>query len=124
MENSIDEDIVMPDLTASWLGYQSLSAQTQVDNQPSESMELEVDQYMVRLPYMAKTAKPHPILGSEWSQVERLVRHLYIEKDQSLKAVQRYLSEKHGLIVTYGALYNVLPPPHGSHANVFLVRSN
>ena len=101
MENSIDEDIVIPDLTASCLGYQSLSAQTQVDDQPSESMELEVDQHMVRLPYMAKTAKPQSILGSEWSQVERLVRHLYIEKDQSLKAVQRYLSEKHGIIVTF-----------------------
>ena len=111
MENSIDEDIVIPDLTASCLGYQSLSAQTQVDDQPSESMELEVDQHMVRLPYMAKTAKPQSILGSEWSQVERLVRHLYIEKDQSLKPVQRYLSENHGLIVTYGALYNAPHPP-------------
>jgi Clr5 domain len=109
MENSIDEDIVMSDLTASRLGYQSWSVQTQVDDQPSESMKLEVDQHMT--PYMAKTAKPQPILDSEWSQVERLVRHLYIEKDQSLKAVQRYLSEKHGLIVTYGALYNVPHPP-------------
>jgi hypothetical protein len=121
MENSIDEDIVMSDLTASRLGYQSLSAQTQVDDQPSESMKLEVDQHTT--PYMAKTTKPQPILGSEWSQVERLVRYLYIEKDQSLKAVQRYLSEKHDLIVTYGALHNA-PPPNNSHVNVFLVRSS
>jgi hypothetical protein len=101
----MDEDIVMSDLTASRLGYQSSSVQTQVDDQPRESMKLGVGHHMV--PYMAKTAKPRPILDSEWSQVESLVRHLYIEKDQSLKAVQRYLSEKHGLIVTYGALYNV-----------------
>jgi len=73
-------------------------------------MKLEVGQHMT--PYMAKTAKPQPILGSEWSQVERLVRHLYIEKDQSLKAVQRYLSEKHGLIVTFGPPLH--PPPQKS----------
>jgi hypothetical protein len=121
MENSTDKDIVVSDLTASRLCYNPLSAQTRVDDQPSESMKLGVDQHMA--PYMAKTAKPRPILGSEWSQVERLVRHLYIEKDQSLKTVQRYLSEKHGLIVTYGALYNV-PLTNSSHVNVFLVRSN
>ncbi len=98
----MDEDIVMSDLTASRLGYQSFSAQTQVDDQSSGSMNFGADQHMV--PYKAKNAKPRLILGSEWSQVERIVRHLYIEKDESLKAVQRYLSEKHGLIVTYGAL--------------------
>ncbi|KAE9370163.1 hypothetical protein N431DRAFT_378299 [Stipitochalara longipes BDJ] len=96
MENSLDDEVVMSDLTASLWGYPS--SQTQVNQQPSETMKPGVGHHMV--PYMGESTRPRSIFDSEWSQFERLIRHLYIEKDQSLKAVQRYLREKHGLIVT------------------------
>src|ERR1700760_3533804 len=95
----MDEDIVMSDFVASRLGDPLSSVPLLADDQPTESINLVKDQFSAS--YIPKATKSRPILASEWSQLKGLLRHLYIEKDQTLKAVQRYLRERHSLIVTY-----------------------
>lgn len=103
MESSINEEAAMSDFPASPFGDHMTISPIQVDSEPGNSgMRIWGDCNPHNQASCIKRARP--IMEPEWPQLKALLQHLYIDKDQNLKTVQRYIRDKYNLIVTYSAL--------------------
>jgi len=96
MANSIGEDILMLDAAILQPDVQTTAAQQLFDIERHNPHAVMVDMPSTERP----AARARPISEFEWPQLRSMLRRLYIEQDQSLKAVRRYLRETRGLIAT------------------------
>lgn len=97
MATSIGEDILMLDAAVLQPDVQTTAAQQQLfDIERHNPHAVMAEMPSTELP----AARARPISEFEWPQLRSLLRRLYIEQDQSLKAVRQYLRERRGLIAT------------------------